>query len=137
MALPAISIGCGNFALMNYAVLIFLRAGAQINPYYATVMLFIGQICGCVCSAGLADRLGRKILIIVSLVGSAIGLVTIAVYLYLTEIGVETQSFTWIPVVSLSLGIFSGSAGIVPLSAIFTIEQLSPKVCELHSNVFY
>lgn len=121
-------LGCGNFALLNYAILIFERSGAHINPYISSIMLFVAQIIGCICSTGLADKLGRKFLIIVSLVGSAIGLITLAVYLHLMEHGVDTQLFTWIPVASLSFAIFIGSAGIVPLGAICTIEQLPSKV---------
>lgn len=127
-------LGCGNFALLNYAILIFERSGAHMSPYVSSIMLFVAQIIGCICSTGLADKLGRKILIIISLVGSAIGLTTLAVYLHLMENGVDTQLFTWVPVASLSFAIFIGSAGIVPLGAICTLEQLPSKVGTPFSN---
>lgn len=129
-------VGCGNFVLFNYSMLIFARVGAHINPYYATIMLFVAQIIGCSCSAGLADKVGRKIMIITSLFGSALSLITLSVYLHLTENGVNTEFFRWIPVVSLSLAIFIGSAGILPLSSMFTIEQLPSKVCKQPANAF-
>lgn len=121
-------VASANFSLLNYAILVFQKSGTDISPTISSVMLFIAQIIGCLCTTGLADKLGRKILLIVSLLGSAIGLSTLALYLYLMENGVDTHLFTWIPVVSLSFAIFIGSAGIIPLASLCTIELLPFKV---------
>lgn len=126
--LAILMIASANFTLLNYSILVFERSGAHINPYTSSVMLFIAQIIGCICSTGFADKLGRKFLLVVSLLGSAIGLSTLAVYLYSVENGVDTNLFTWIPVASLSFTIFIGSAGIVPLGPICTIELLPYRV---------
>lgn len=124
-------ISSGNFILLNYAILVFTKSGAEINPYKSTVMLFIAQVVGCLCTTELADRLGRKILIVVSVIGSAIGLLTLAAYMYLAENGVDTHLFTWIPIASLSFVIFISAAGIIPLSNLYTIELLPYKVCRI------
>lgn len=121
-------VASANFSLLNYAILVFQKSGTDISPTISSVMLFIAQIIGCLCTTGLADKLGRKILLIVSLLGSAVGLSTLALYLYLMENGVDTHLFTWIPVVSLSFAIFIGSAGIIPLASLCTIELLPFKV---------
>lgn len=121
-------VASANFSLLNYAILVFQKSGTDISPTISSVMLFIAQIIGCLCTTGLADKLGRKILLIVSLFGSAIGLSTLALYLYLMENGVDIHLFTWIPVVSLSFAIFIGSAGIIPLASLCTIELLPFKV---------
>lgn len=121
-------ISTASLSLLSYSILIFERSGAEINPYMSSVMLFVAQIVGCLCSTGLADKLGRKIMMSVSLAGTAIALSTLSLYLYLTENGVDTQSYTWIPVASLSFAIFIASAGIIPLGQLCTIELLPAKV---------
>lgn len=50
----------------------------------------------------LADKLGRRILNIFSLFGSAVGFFAISLYQYLYLSGFDVSMFVWVPVVSLS-----------------------------------
>lgn len=134
--LAILVVSTGNYILLNYAVLVFTKSGADLSPCTSTVMLFIAQICGCLCTTELADRLGRKILIVVSVIGSAFGFLTLAAYLHLVENGVDTHFFTWIPVTSLSLVVFISAAGIAPLCNLYTIELLPYKVCPGYQNPY-
>lgn len=128
MVLALLAIMTGYFTFMAYAVLIFKEADTYIDPYYSSIMLAIAQIIGSLFSTQLSDTLGRKILMMISLFGPAIGLVVLTIYLYLMEMGIDLSSFKWVPVTSLSFVIFIASAGIVPLASVYTVEILPAKV---------
>lgn len=129
MALVAISHATGHYMLTTYAVMIFKIADSSLlTPYMSSILLALALIFGSLTTTTLADILGRKVLILISLIGSAIGLFAMAVYDYLKLNGYNLSSFTWIPVLSLSLVVFISSAGIIPLSVLVSIENLPPKV---------
>lgn len=91
--------------------MIFDRSGASLDPYVSSIMLAISLICGSLLTTSLADTLGRKLLNLASLVGSAIGLFSISFYYYLHINGYDLSAFDWVPVASLSFVIFVSSAG--------------------------
>ena len=133
VALTGFAMMTANFLLIGYAVMVFERSGSSLDPYVSSIMLAIALILGSLLTTSLADKLGRKLLNVISLVGSAIGLFAIAAYYYLHLHGYDLESFVWVPVASLSFVIFISSAGIVPLSFVCSIEFLPSKVWA-HSN---
>lgn len=117
-----------NYTITTYAVMIFERSGTSIDPYFSSIIMALALIVGSFLTTYLADILGRRILNITSLAGSAIGLFTVAIYHYLNINGYDLSAFAWVPVVSLSFVVFISSAGINALSTVCSIEYLSPKV---------
>lgn len=117
-----------NFPLMNYAVLMFAKVGTTIDPYNASIMLAVALILGSLTTTYLADILGRKMLNFISLLGSAVGLFSTALFYYLHSIGFDLSAYAWVPIFCLSLVIFISSAGIVQLSLICSVEYLPAKV---------
>lgn len=120
-----------NQIISTYAVKILNQTGTTIDSFQSLIMISSALIAGSFLSTYLADILGRKILNIISLVGSAIGLFTVAIYHYFYLHGYNMSAFVWIPVVSLSFVIFISSAGIISLAGICSIEYLPTKVCEI------
>lgn len=119
----------GNLVFVTYAVVIFEKAGAsQISPYVSSITIAVMQLVGNLCTTRLSDSLGRKKLLIISLLGTAFGLFSFALYLYLKSREVDVSTFEWIPVISLSFVIFAASAGVVPLMFVCTVEYLPSKV---------
>lgn len=114
---------------MNYAALIFQKSGSSIDKHVSSVILAIALLLGSLCSAKLADTLGRKILILTSVLGSGLSLSTLALFLYLVQNGHDFSQFKWIPVVNLSFVTFISSAGILPLRGVVILEHLPNKVC--------
>lgn len=119
----------GFLVFITYAVLIFERVGAtQIDPYVSSITIAIVQIIGTLCTTTFSDSLGRKALLIISLLGSAFGLLSFASYSYLKQNGYELSAFEWVPVISLSFVIFTASTGVVPLMFTCMVEHLPSKV---------
>lgn len=122
----------GCFTFLTYASSIFASTNVGISPNSSAVLLAVAQLTGNLLTTKLADKLGRKILIIVSLAGSALFLITTAAYFYLESSGYDLSFVRWTPVISLSLSIFIVSVGLIPLTTICTVEVLPQKVKMSH-----
>lgn len=124
----------GTYVITSYAVIIFEETGTSIDPFTASIVLSVIQIFGCLCSTQFADRLGRKVSLLLSLIGSAIGSLSLAFYLQCVDYGFDFTDYAWLPVLSLSFIIFIASSGIFPLLSVCTVENLPTKVCKTHES---
>lgn len=118
----------GCFTIITYAVYILERTGTKIDAYSSSIALAVMLIVGNLGTTKCADKLGRKTFLIVSLLGSAGGLIALSLFLYLNKHGHDLSNYAWIPVVCLAFVIFISSAGIVPLSHVCRVENLPTKV---------
>lgn len=116
-----------GFTIISYAVTIFEKAGTSFNPNVSSILLAVSLIFGS-SATGLFDRFGRKLLNLISLMGSAVGLFSTSLYHYLYMHGFDLSAFAWVPVISLSFVIFISSAGIMPLTFICSVENFPKKV---------
>lgn len=126
--LTTLSTFTANYTLINYSVMIFERADTEIDPYIQSIILGIFLILGSLSTQFFADILGRKILCLISFLGSAFGLLSLSVYHYFHLRDYNLSAFSWVPVTSLSFVIFISAAGIMPMSMIVGVEYLPPKV---------
>lgn len=117
-----------NFPIVCYSVMIYEKIESSIDPYTSSIITAVSLLCGSLASTYLADVLGRKLLNIISFLGSALGLFTVALYQYLQLNDFDLKSCQWIPVVCLSFCIFISSAGITPLSILCCLEYTPPNV---------
>lgn len=147
-----------NFPIVCYAVMIYQKAGTSIDPYTSSIITAVSLLLGALASAYLADILGRKLLNIISFLGSAIGLLLVALYQYLQLNDYDLSAYQWAPMVCLSVElhlkktssqfqtscefksfwyfyyrsfvIFISSAGITTLSILCCLEYTPPNVCD-------
>lgn len=127
---------CSTHGKLHNATMIFEKTGTSIDPYISSIVLALALIVGALLTTYLADILGRKILNIVSLSGSAVGLFTLAIYYYFHIKGYDLTSFALVPVLSLSFVVLISSAGINALAYVCGIEYLPQKVCEILKRRF-
>lgn len=118
----------GCFIIINYASLVFQESNTTLDPHVSSIVIAVVQIFGGLISTSLSDSLGRKIILIISLLGSAIGLFILSCYLYLSQNGFDLSNYSILPVVCLSFVICISCAGIAPLSNVCAVENLPPKV---------
>lgn len=132
IAMNTISYFTAYYTLTNYATVIFARTDSTLfSPYVSTILMAVALTFGSLLTTFLADILGRRLLIIISLVGSVVGLLAMALHYYLYLIGYDLSSYKWVPVLSLSFVIFIAAAGITPLATVCSVENLPPKVRSL------
>lgn len=118
----------GTYVYVSYGVLIFEKTGSTMDPYISSIVIAVMQLVGNLCTTQLADSLGRKFLSVVSLIGSAMGNFSFALYMYLQANGYDLSAYPWIPVASISFVMFIASAGILSLCNLYILENLPPKV---------
>lgn len=133
LLLGALNQFCGAFAMLNYANKIFEDAGSTLDPNTASVIVAVVQLTANFISMGLVDRAGRKLLVIVSAVGTAIGLICMGFYDLFKD---RLTEYGWIPIISFSMIILMSSIGMLPLTYVLLSEIIPKKVHFGHSFFF-
>lgn len=91
----------GSFAIINYNATIFQKSGSDfLSANDSALVVGIVQLVGVVIMLCLVERLGRKILYVISMVGSILGYIAFGLYLLFNEWDYDVRAFTWIPLVS-------------------------------------
>ena len=141
----ALSQFCGAFSVMTYTSTIFEASGSSFNPNVSTIFVGVTQLLGSLASTLFVEKFGRKvssklikqflnlitlfqILLVLSSIGTGLGLGILAIYSYLDKQGVEVRSYGWIPIFSLSFVVFAASVGVMSLPFIVLTELLPNKV---------
>nr|CAH7735672.1 unnamed protein product [Callosobruchus chinensis] len=116
----AVSVNCiqqlvGQTAVLGYLTPIFISAG--ISPDIASLIACLVQLPTIIIAAMLVDKLGRRSLLLLSLLtyGTTVGL--LGLYFYLKHLNVDLGSFSWLPVACVIL-MFIGfciGMGVVPM----------------------
>lgn len=94
---------CGINAVIFYTVSIFHDAGSTIDPKVCTIIVGLTQFVGTLAASFIIDKLGRRILLLISGSGMCISLIVFGVYYYMVDLKGERfqDDFGWIPLVSL------------------------------------
>lgn len=118
----------GIIALTSYSQYLFQQSGSDLSPIactsiYLTVYLFV-TVLGCLT----IDKLGRRPLLIFSLIGSTFALFAEGVYFYLKNLDYNVSSFNWFPLFGMLIYVtfYSPGIGICPL--VLSGEMLSATV---------
>lgn len=131
--LTAVTLNCltiftSCFIIITYATHIINLAGIEIDADMAAIGLATMQILGNICTTQLTDRIGRKVLLVTSLLGAFVGLSTFSIYFYLIDMGFNLRAYQIVPLISLAFVIFIASAGIIAIASVCAVESLTPKV---------
>ncbi|XP_017033009.1 facilitated trehalose transporter Tret1 [Drosophila kikkawai] len=119
---------CGCFAMLNYTAVIFEQAGASMPPTMAAIIVGLIQLLGSYASTLLVERLGRKILLLLSALGIAFGQSAMGTYSYLKLLDYPVASFSWVPIAGFSFMIFLAACGLLTLPFLVLSEILPPKI---------
>ncbi|XP_050294865.1 facilitated trehalose transporter Tret1-like [Anthonomus grandis grandis] len=116
--LRAIQQFSGTTVIMFYAKSIFHEASANLSPTDATIIYFSLQLVCALVSSFLVDKVGRKPLLIISIIGSGVALSLEGTYFYLSKnTTLDVSSLKVVPLVAL-LGyvvIFNIGMGVIPV----------------------
>lgn len=118
----------GVFVLSNYAATIFKETGSTVDPNISSIIMACIQLVGAILASSLIDRLGRKMLLLISTAGSALFLTVTGIYCYMGAHDFDVSSLNLLPIISLSAYIFLSSIGINPLPYIIAAEVLPQRV---------
>ncbi|CAO1352409.1 unnamed protein product [Diamesa tonsa] len=92
----------GINVVLFYSQSIFEKTGSSMEPAIATILVGIVQVLASGCTPLIVDRLGRKLILLTSAAGMAIGLGFMGLYFLLDAQKSEIiHSISWLPIVSL------------------------------------
>lgn len=112
----------GAYVFLTYGTHIIANSGTLLPAKQASIPLAIMQLAGTFLTSQLVDTKGRKFLLILSLVGCALGHIGMTTFLVLHRSGVDTTMFHYTPVICMSVVVLLASAGIIPLTIICIVE---------------
>ncbi|KAH8280826.1 hypothetical protein KR054_000294 [Drosophila jambulina] len=117
----------GGFAVLNYASNIFSDLSSRIDPNTSGNVVGIFQLLGISCGVLLVDRVGRRWLLIPSLVGTGLGELTVGLLKsfaskkFLCNTG-------WLGLTLLCFVEYMVSLGVIPVTFVVIVELLPVKV---------
>lgn len=121
--------------MINYTGTIFEQAGSSLSPNMSAIIVAIIQLLGSYVSTILVEKAGRKILYLVSCIGTGIGLSVLGLYINLDSSGYDCSNFKWVPIGSFSMTIFFASIALLTLPFLVIAEILPPKIRALGCNI--
>lgn len=127
-ALINIIIFSGLFTFSNYYELIFKEAGSSLSPALSSIVVGTIQLAGTISATSIVERAGRKPLILVSAYGSAMFVGIMGLHAMLKDLDVDVSSFSWVPLVCLSLLVFVAANGAQSLPMVVIGEIFSQDV---------
>ncbi|CRL00581.1 CLUMA_CG013841, isoform A [Clunio marinus] len=125
----------GINAVLFYGQSIFESAGSSMDPAIATITIGIVQVLASCCTPLVVDRLGRKIILLVSSAGMAIGLGLLGFFFFLDHQGSDVTNISWLPITSLIGIVIIYSVGFGPLPWVVFGEMFPPNVKSTASSI--
>lgn len=117
--------------MLNYTATIFRDSGSSISPDFSAIIVGIIQLLGTYVATFLVDRLGRKILLTLSAIGSSLCLACLGAYSYANAMGLDVKPYSWISIASFSGMMFLASNGLIPLMFV-VISEVMPEKVKMH-----
>lgn len=119
----------GLYVMVTYAGQIFAKSGSSISPNASAIVIGFIQLAGTYVATLLVDRLGRRILLALSTIGTGVSLAGLAVHQHLLLADVAgIENFGWVPVLCISAVLFLGSCGLLPLPFVVMAEVMPAKI---------
>ncbi|XP_053661852.1 facilitated trehalose transporter Tret1-like [Anopheles marshallii] len=130
VTLMALNQFCGCFYMMNYAQSVFAASGSVLSLPASLSVIVVGmiQLIGCYVSTLLVDRIGRKILLLISSVGLTLGQGVFASYCYGQQLGYDLSAYAWLPLVCFSAIVFIGTVGVGTMPFVVLAEIMPQKI---------
>jgi sugar porter (SP) family MFS transporter len=125
----------GINAVLFYCVAIFQAAGTGMSENLSAIIVAVVQVVFAFVSLILVERLGRKLLLLISELGMALCLIVLGVFFYIKEHEpVKADSLGWLPLVSLIIYMVAYNVGAGPLPWTMMGELMPPHVKGMMSS---
>lgn len=126
--LMAVSQFSGSFAISNYAVIIFKETGTIADPNVALIVMGCVQVFGTYSASQLMDKVGRRMLLLISTGGGCLALLVTGTFSMLARHGYDLSAWSALPVISVSFYVFICAIGILPVPYLMVSEVLPQRV---------
>lgn len=124
----------GINAVNSYLQTIFDATGSGLSPEISSIIIGVVQLFTTMVTSSLVDKSGRRILLLLSLIGSGVSLVALGTYFYLKTNNFQVDTLSWLPVMSLVVFIISFNIGVGPIPFAIMAELFPPNVKSIGST---
>jgi Na+/melibiose symporter-like transporter len=118
----------GINAVIFYTNTIFESANTGIDSGIATIIVGVMQVIATLVATVIVDRVGRKILLLISDFVMALCTLALGIFFYLKDNDNDVSNLGWLPIVSLCVFIVSFSIGFGPAPWIMVGELFAADV---------
>ncbi|CAH1972685.1 unnamed protein product [Acanthoscelides obtectus] len=126
----------GINAVMAFLNSIFEAAGSGASTYTSTVVIAVIQIIATIVAASAVEKLGRRLLLLVSTIGSCASLFLLGLYFYLKNSKFyDVTNIYWLPLASLVVYIIAFNVGLSCIPWTITHEIFPSNVQSIASSV--
>lgn len=103
--------------LMNLHSILNEAGSIYIDSTYAAIIFAVVMLVAAVIAVAVVDKAGRKILLTTSSLLTGISLAVLATYFAVKNAGIDTSTFSWIPIASIMVyaAVFKYGLGVVPI----------------------
>lgn len=116
IVLVVLYIFSGITPMTFYVATIFQETGSNLSPNMSAIVIGIIQLIGTWIATELVERVGRKILLVVSCFGTALSLICMGIYMMMKDWGFHVEVLNWVPLASYSAATFISAIGIQSLT---------------------
>lgn len=120
----------GVFSFINYMSDIFKESGSILDVNTSTIIIGAVQILGSYTSTIFVDTLGRRILMLISTLGTSLGCIVFGIFTYYAQ-QYDLSNFNWLPLVLMILIIYLANVGLIGLFFVVLVELFPVKVRKL------
>ncbi|XP_059221130.1 facilitated trehalose transporter Tret1-2 homolog [Stomoxys calcitrans] len=117
----------GIFAFVNYMTNIFENSGSSIDPNTCTIIMGVLQIAGTYAATLFVDIFGRKILMLWSTGGMAVGLGAFGAYTFYAQT-IDLSKYSFVPLLLMAFVVFVGNMGLIALTLVLLVEIFPVKI---------
>lgn len=122
---------CGAVVLLSYAAEFSTHSTLQL-PVEPALLVAIVTLVATIITTFLIDLVGRKLLLVASLIGTAIGFLIIFVHQLSKDRFPNTE---WIQFTALLLTILMTCIGILPVAHVYKMDILPPEARQTHDMI--
>lgn len=101
ICLTCIQILCGSQSIVAYAETIFIKVGTGLDANGVSIILGVVQLISAAFSASVVDRIGRRPLLLISVIGTAVCNFVVGLYFFLIRQEVDMSGLEWLPTVAI------------------------------------
>lgn len=118
-----IEVLCGMSVILTYVGVIFNSAQAGLQGNEVSILIGVTKIVSFITSLPLVDRIGRRALLLLSIIMCMFSLFFLGLYFYIMRIGSHLfDNIRWLPILFVILYIIAHSIGLGVVPTTFTTE---------------
>lgn len=127
---------CGVNGVMFYAAYIFKSADTGVDAKFGAIFIGIFSLFGCLVASVLVDRIGRRILLIVSFVCMGLSFIVMGVYFNMLETDpAKVENWKIVPVIVLCFYMFINLVGCSTVCFVLLGEMFAHNVKTLSTGI--